>query len=162
LVFAAFASDSWHCADCFQASAKLLGKQETHMKFSDPIADLLTRIRNGQKAGRDVVNVPASKMKISIAHILREEGFIKNYKCIRDNQQGVLKIALKYSEDGAGAIRELKRQSTPSRRIYRNSEQLNFVRNGFGIGIYSTSRGIVTDREARRLKVGGEYICSVF
>lgn len=132
------------------------------MKITDPIADLLTRIRNGQKAGRDVVNIPASKMKISIAHILREEGFIKNYKCIRDEQQGVLKIALKYSEEGSGAIREIKRVSTPSRRIYRDSEKLAFVRNGFGIGIYSTSRGIVTDRDARKLKIGGEYICSVF
>lgn len=132
------------------------------MNFNDPIADLLTRIRNGQKAGHDVVAIPASKMKISIAHILREEGFIKNYKCIRDAQQGVLKIALKYAEDGAGAIREIKRQSTPSRRFYKDSDELAFVRNGFGIGIYSTSRGIVTDREARQLKIGGEYICSVF
>jgi small subunit ribosomal protein S8 len=132
------------------------------MKFSDPVADLLTRIRNGQKAGRDVVSVPASKIKISIAHILREEGFIKNYKCIRDERQGVLKIALKYDDVGAGAIREIKRQSTPSRRVYRANDKLSFVRNGFGIGIYSTSQGLVTDRDARRLKIGGEYICSVF
>lgn len=133
------------------------------MNITDPIADLLTRVRNAQHAKHDVVAIPASKMKIAIAHILREEGFIRNYKCVRDNKQGVLKIALKYSEEtGRGAIQNLKRESTPSKRLYVPSDKLPFVKNGFGIGILSTSKGLMTDREARKNKIGGEYICSVF
>lgn len=132
------------------------------MQVNDPIADLLTRLRNAQKAGHEVTSVPASKMKIAIAHVLRDEGFIKNYKCIRDGKQGILKIALAYGEDGQPAIREIDRQSTSSHRVYKAADQLPFVRNGFGLGIYSTSKGLMTDREARKLGIGGEYICSVF
>jgi small subunit ribosomal protein S8 len=129
------------------------------MNITDPIADLLTRVRNAQHAKHDVVAIPASKMKIAIAHILREEGFIRNYKCVRDNKQGVLKIALKYNEEsGRGAIQNLKRESTPSKRLYVPSDKLPFVKNGFGIGILSTSKGLMTDREARKNKIGGEYI----
>ncbi len=132
------------------------------MQVNDPIADLLTRLRNAQKAGHEVVNVPASKMKIAIAHILRDEGFIRNYKCIRDGKQGVLKIALTYTDDGKPGFREINRESTASHRVYKAATNLPFVRNGFGVGIYSTSKGIMTDREARKLNIGGEYICSVF
>lgn len=132
------------------------------MNATDPIADLLTRIRNAQKAGHDVIGVPASKMKISIAHILREEGFIKNYKCVRDDKQGVLKIALAYDEDRKGAIRDIARISKPSRRLFVGAKDLPYVKNGFGIAILSTSKGIMTDREARKQHVGGEYVCSVF
>lgn len=132
------------------------------MQVTDPIADLLTRVRNGQKAGQEVVTVPASKLKIAITHILKEEGFVRNYKCIRDGKQGLLKIALAYSEDGKPAIKEISRQSLPSRRLYVAADNLPFVKNGYGVGILSTSRGIMSDREARKLKVGGEYICSVF
>ncbi|MGE0171548.1 MAG: 30S ribosomal protein S8 [Oligoflexales bacterium] len=133
------------------------------MNTTDSIADLLTRIRNAQKAKLDVINVPASKMKIAIAHILREEGFIRNYKCIRDRQQGVLKIALKYSElSGEGVIKDLTRQSRSSRRIYVESKKIPYVKNGFGVAILSTSKGLMTDKEARKQNVGGEYICSVF
>jgi small subunit ribosomal protein S8 len=132
------------------------------MQVNDPIADLLTRLRNAQKAGHEIVNVPASKIKIAIAHILRDEGFVRNYKCIRDGKQGVLKIALAYSEDGKPGIRMIDRESTASRRLYMTADKLPFVKNGYGIGIFSTSQGIMTDREARKLKIGGEYICSVF
>lgn len=133
------------------------------MNITDPIADLLTRIRNAQKAGQDVVSIPASRTKIAIAHILREEGLIRNYKCIRDNKQGLLKVALKYEEEtGAGAISELKRISTPSRRVYLSYKKLPYVRSGFGVGILSTSQGLMTDREARRLKIGGEYVCTAY
>jgi len=132
------------------------------MQITDPIADLLTRIRNGQHAQHDVVSVPASKIKIGIAHILREEGFIRNYKCIRDGKQGVLKIALKYRPDGSGVINNLDRVSKPSCRFYKRADELPFVKNGFGIGIYSTSSGLMTDRQARKLKVGGEYVCSIY
>jgi small subunit ribosomal protein S8 len=132
------------------------------MNISDPISDLLTRIRNAQKAGHDVVSIPASKMKIAVTHILKEEGLIKNYKCIRDRKQGVLKVALRYQESGQGAISEMKKISTPGRRVYVTADQIPLVRNGFGIGVISTSQGVMTDRDARRLKVGGEYVCSVF
>lgn len=132
------------------------------MQVNDPIADLLTRVRNAQKAGHEIVSVPASKIKIAIAHILRDEGFVRNYKCIRDNKQGVLKIALAYSEDGKPGIRTIERESTSSRRLYVAADKLPFVKSGYGVGIFSTSQGIMTDREARKLNIGGEYICSVF
>lgn len=132
------------------------------MNATDPIADLLTRIRNAQKAGHEVISVPASKMKISIAHILREEGFVRNYKCVRDSKQGILKIALAYNENRQGVIREIKRVSKPSRRLFVGAKNLPFVKNGFGIAILSTSRGVMTDREARKQHIGGEYVCSVF
>ncbi len=132
------------------------------MQVNDPIADLLTRVRNAQKAGHEVVSVPASKMKIAIAHILREEGFVRNYKAIRDNKQGILKIALAYSEDGKPGIRTIERQSTASRRLYVTADKLPYVKSGFGVGILSTSKGIMTDRDARKLNIGGEDICSVF
>lgn len=132
------------------------------MNTTDPVADLLTNIRNGQGAKHDVIAIPASKLKIAIAHILREEGFIRNYKCVRDSKQGLLKIALKYDQDGNGVIRELKRVSKSSRRVYKSTKELPFVKNGYGIGIFSTPKGVMTDRDARKLRVGGEYLCSVF
>ncbi len=132
------------------------------MNITDPIADMLTRIRNAQKAGMEVIAIPASKMKISIAHILREEGFIKNYKCIRDDKQGILKVALAYTENREGIIKEIKRVSRPSRRRFVGAKELPYVKNGFGIAVLSTSKGIMTDREARKNHVGGEYLCSVF
>jgi len=132
------------------------------MITTDPISDLLTRIRNAQKAGHDVVSIPASKMKISIAHILKNEGFVKNYKCIRDRRQGILKVALKYDEEGAGVITEMKRRSKSSRRLYVGATDIPYVKNGFGIAIMSTSKGVMVDRDARQLKIGGEYLCSVY
>lgn len=132
------------------------------MNITDPIADLLTRIRNAQKAGKDVVVVPASKMKIGITHILSQEGFVGNFKCIRDNKQGIIKIALKYTADGVGAITEIKRISSPSRRVFVKADALPYVKNGYGIALLSTSKGLMTDRFARQKHVGGEYICSIF
>jgi len=132
------------------------------MNITDPIADLLTRIRNAQHAGLEVVNVPASKMKIGITHLLKEEGYIRAYKCVRDDKQGILKIALKYSDEGEGAITGLDRKSRPGRRWYVHSDKIPFVKNGFGFNIISTSRGLMTDRQARKDKVGGEYVCAVY
>lgn len=135
---------------------------------TDPIADLLTRIRNGQQACNEVVNVPASRMKIAITHILKQEGFIKNYRCIRDGKQGVLRITLKYREQGSstqgasGVIREIKRISRPGCRWYVGSQEIPPIKNGFGITVLSTSQGIMTDREARRRNTGGELLCSVY
>ncbi len=132
------------------------------MITTDPVADLLTRIRNAQQAKHEVVSVPASKLKIAIAHILREEGFVRNYKCIRDGKQGLLKIALKYDAAGNAVIHEINRISKSSRRVYKSTSDLPYVKNGFGIGIYSTPKGVMSDRDARKLHVGGEYLCSVF
>ena len=132
------------------------------MQITDPIADLLTRIRNAQRAGQEVVSVPASKMKIGITHLLKEEGYIRAYKCVRDNRHGLIKIALKYGDDGKGAITSLDRISTPSKRFYVDSEKIPYFKNGFGFGILSTSKGLMTDREARKQHVGGEYVCRVY
>jgi small subunit ribosomal protein S8 len=132
------------------------------MNVTDPIADLLTRIRNAQHAGMEVVSVPASKMKIGITHLLKEEGYIRAYKCIRDSKQGMLKIALKYADDGKGVIQGLDRQSKPGRRVYVQAEGIPYVKNGFGFAILSTSKGLMTDRQARLEHVGGELICSVY
>ena len=132
------------------------------MNITDPIADLLTRVRNAQHAGLEVVNVPASKMKIGLTHLLKEEGYIRAYKCVRDDKQGILKIALKYTEDGKGVITGLERKSRPGRRFYVGSDKIPFVKNGFGFGILSTSKGLLTDRQAREARIGGEYICSIY
>jgi small subunit ribosomal protein S8 len=132
------------------------------MNITDPIADLLTRIRNAQRAGLEVVSVPASKIKIGITHLLKEEGYVRAYKCVRDNKQGILKIALKYGDDGKGVISGLDRQSRPGRRLYVAADKIPFVRNGFGFGILSTSRGLLTDRQAREERVGGEFICTIY
>ncbi len=132
------------------------------MNITDPIADLLTRIRNAQRAGLEVVSVPASKMKIGITHLLKEEGYVRAYKCVRDNKQGILKIALKYGDDGKGVISGLDRQSRPGRRLYVGADKIPFVRNGFGFGILSTPKGLLTDRQAREERVGGEYICTIY
>lgn len=132
------------------------------MNVNDPIADLLTRIRNAQHAGLEVVSVPASKMKIGITHLLKEEGYVRAYKCIRDDKQGIIKIALKYNDAGKGVIKGLDRISKPSCRRYVTAETIPYVRNGFGLGIISTSKGLMTDRQAREAHAGGEYICTVY
>ncbi|MBN2032466.1 MAG: 30S ribosomal protein S8 [Deltaproteobacteria bacterium] len=132
------------------------------MSMSDPIADMLTRVRNGIIASFDSVDIPNSKMKISIAKILKSEGFIKNYKVIPDRRQGVLRIFLKFDEEGESVIGGLKRVSKPSCRIYTKSDTIPQVRNGYGISIISTSKGLLTDRQARKLGVGGEILCSVW
>lgn len=132
------------------------------MNVTDPIADLLTRVRNAQKAQHDVVVVPASKMKIALTAILKQEGFIRAFKCIRDNKQGIIKIALKYDDAGKGVINTIERKSKPGRRYYVGAEDIPYVKNGFGMGILSTSQGVVTCREARNRGIGGEYLCSVF
>jgi small subunit ribosomal protein S8 len=134
------------------------------MNVTDPIADLLTRIRNAQKAQKEVVSVPASKMKIAIVHLLKQEGLVRAYKCVRDEKQGMIKIALKYQEGTIpkGVISDLKRISTPGRRVYVEAEKIPYVKNGYGIAILSTSRGIMTCREARHHHIGGELLCSAY
>ena len=132
------------------------------MAMSDSIADMLTRIRNAEKAKLNVVNIPASKLKIEIARILRNEGFIKNYKFIKDTKQGILRIYLKYGQGQSKVIFGLDRVSKPSRRVYVKSKDINPVLNGMGIAILSTSKGLMTDKKARNENIGGEILCNVW
>ena len=128
---------------------------------SDPIADMLTRIRNAINAGHVKVDIPSSKLKMAIAKILKDEGFIKNFKLIDDNKQKLLRIYLKYSADNQPAIIRLKRISSPGRRVYLKAEDLHPVYNNMGIIILSTSKGIITNKAARQLNIGGEVLCEI-
>ncbi|MFZ6051705.1 30S ribosomal protein S8 [Halocola ammonii] len=131
--------------------------------FSDPIADYLTRIRNAQMAGHRVVDIPGSNLKRDITKILFDKGYILNYKFEDDNKQGIIKIALKYHpKTKKPAITRLQRVSTPGLRKYRGSDSLPRVLNGLGVSIISTSSGVMTDKEAKELKVGGEVLCYVY
>lgn len=130
--------------------------------MTDPIADMLTRIRNASNAKHDTVEIPASNEKKAIAKILLEEGFIKNVEYIDDNLQGIIKIALKYGENKERIITGIKRISKPGLRVYSNKEELPKVLNGLGIAIISTSKGVVTDKVARKAGVGGEVLCYVW
>jgi small subunit ribosomal protein S8 len=132
------------------------------MSMSDPIADMLTRVRNGIIASFDTVDVPSSKLKINIAKILKSEGFIKNYKVIADKKQGLIRIFLKYDETGDPVIGGLKRVSRSSCRVFAKKDKVPMVLNGFGINVLSTSKGVMTDKQARKLGVGGEILCSVW
>jgi len=130
--------------------------------MTDPIADMLTRVRNAILAKFVKVDIPASGFKIGLAKILKDEGYIKNYKVIKDRKQGILRIFLRYDDKKKCVISGLKRISRPSRRVYVKNEDVPMVLNGLGIAVISTSRGLMTDREARKLKVGGEFICSIW
>ena len=131
--------------------------------YTDPIADFLTRIRNGAKAGHAVVEVPSSKMKAEIARILMDQGFIKDFKVDEAGAQGTLKVALKYDKASKrSVIRGIDRVSRPGLRNYKSSTELPRVKNGLGIAIVSTSHGMMTDKEARTQIVGGEVVCVVY
>lgn len=127
----------------------------------DPISDYLTRIRNAQQAGHRRVDIPASKLKRAMTKILLDKGFINKYINIEDGKQGVLRIFLKYDSYGQPVIKKLKRRSKPGLREYRNSDEIPRALNGLGVVIMSTSRGVMTDKEARKLNVGGEVLCTV-
>ena len=130
---------------------------------TDPIADYLTRIRNAVMAGHRVVEIPGSKLKLAITKILFEKGYILNYKFEEDSKQGIIKIALKYNQStNQPAVSKLIRVSRPGLRKYADVENLPRVLNGLGIAIISTSKGIITDKEAKNLKVGGEVLCYVY
>ena len=132
------------------------------MQISDVIADMLTRIRNANDAKHESVDIPASNMKKAIAKILLDEGYIKSYEVIEDGKQGVIRIALKYLAGKQKVIRGLRRVSKPGLRIYSNCEDMPKVMNGLGIAIVSTSKGIMTDKEARKANVGGEVLAFVW
>jgi len=128
----------------------------------DSIADLLTRIRNGVKTKKKEVNVPSSRLKVEIAKILKEEGYIKNFKVIDDSKQGVLNVALKYAEDGKSVISGLRRVSKPGCRIYCTKDSVPKVLDGLGLVIVSTSKGVLAGRKCEELGAGGEVLCSIW
>jgi small subunit ribosomal protein S8 len=132
------------------------------MAVTDPVADMLARIRNANVARHSKVDIPASKMKIGLAKILKSEGYIKNYKVLKDQGHGVLRIYIKYDDSNQGVITGLKRLSRPGRRTYVKKKDIPFVLNGMGTCVLSTSKGILTDREARKQNVGGELLCSLW
>jgi small subunit ribosomal protein S8 len=132
------------------------------MSMTDPIADMLTRIRNAQKASHEEVDVPSSKVKINLVKILKAEGYIRNYKFVSEGAHKSIKVYLKYDEEGNPTINGLKRISKPSCRVYKRCSDIPKVLNGYGINIVSTSKGLLTDREARKLNVGGEVLCTMW
>ncbi|MCC8016837.1 MAG: 30S ribosomal protein S8 [Clostridiales bacterium] len=132
------------------------------MHITDPIADMLTRIRNANSAKHDTVDIPASNMKKAIAQILVDEGYIKGYKVIEDEKQGIIRVTLKYTEGKAKVITGLRRVSKPGLRIYSNVEDMPKVMKGLGVAIVSTSKGVMTDREARKQNVGGEVLAFIW
>ena len=132
------------------------------MSMTDPVADLLTRIRNAAAVRHDRMDVPASKMKLEIAKILKQEGYIRTFKMIEEGPQGTIRIYLKYADDGEPVIHGLRRVSKPGLRVYRGVGELPKVRNGLGVAVISTNRGVVTDEQARGLQVGGEVLCEIW
>ena len=132
------------------------------MSLSDPIADMLTRIRNANTAMKEKADIPASRMNEDIAKILKREGYIVDYKFIDNRKQGILRLFLKYGSDRTCTISGLRRASKPGRRIYRKAKELPRVVGGLGIAIISTPRGVLTDKQAREANVGGEVICEVW
>lgn len=133
------------------------------MSMSDPLADMLTRIRNAGMVKFDTVEMPLSNLKVGVAKVLKEEGFINDYQIVKDDSvQGTLKIDLKYGPNEEKIITGLRRVSKPGLRIYVKSDRIPKVLSGLGVAILSTSKGVITDREARRLKVGGEILCEAW
>ena len=132
------------------------------MNITDPIADMLTSIRNANSSKHKSVDIPASKMKLGIAEILFREGYIKSFEEIKDDTQGTIRITLKYDEKGTRVIDGLKRISKPGLRVYASKEELPKVLNGLGIAIISTSQGLKTDKEARELGIGGEVLAYIW
>ena len=132
------------------------------MQMSDVIADMLTRIRNANTAKHATVDIPASNLKKSIAQILLDEGYIKNFQIVEDGKQGIIRVTLKYAAGKQKVIRGLKRVSKPGLRIYTNCEDMPKVMNGLGIAIVSTSKGVMTDKKARQANVGGEVLAFVW
>lgn len=129
---------------------------------SDPIADLLTRIRNASRAEHEKVDIPSSKLKVRIVEILKEEGFVKNFRILEDGKQGTLRVYLKYGTGNEKMISGLVRVSTPGRRVYVGHDKIPSILGGMGLALLSTSRGVLTDREARKQKAGGEVLAYVW
>jgi small subunit ribosomal protein S8 len=132
------------------------------MTMTDPISDLLTRIRNAHLAKHDRLDLPASKLKAELCRVLKESGFVQDFRVIEGVPQGTLRVYLRYDDAGTPAIQHLRRVSKPGRRVYAKAEDLRPVRNGLGVGIVSTSLGVLTDAQARQRRVGGEVLCEIW
>jgi len=132
------------------------------MSLSDPIADMLTRIRNANSARSEKVDIPASRMNEDIANVLRREGYIVDYKFIDNRKQGILRILLKYGPGQERVVRGLRRVSRPGRRVYRKADEVPRVMGGLGIAVVSTPKGVLTDKESREANVGGEILCEIW
>ncbi|MFZ3047084.1 MAG: 30S ribosomal protein S8 [Desulfatirhabdiaceae bacterium] len=132
------------------------------MAISDPIADMMTRIRNAFKAKFSSVDIPGSSLKLEIARVMKAEGYIRNYKFIKDNKQGVLRVYLKYGLNHSSAIMGIERISKPSRRVYNKGKEIKPVLNGLGISILTTSKGILSDKQAKIENIGGELLCKIW
>jgi small subunit ribosomal protein S8 len=132
------------------------------MSMTDPMADMLTRIRNAGMAGHAMLDMPSSNVKVAVANVLKDLGYLKNCKVISDSKQGILRIYLKYDENQDPIIHEIKRISTPGRRVYVGKDEIPRVKNGLGASILSTSVGVLDDVSARQAKVGGEVVCTVW
>lgn len=132
------------------------------MSMTDPIADMLTRIRNATLVRHDRTDIPASRMKMDIAKILKQEGYIRTFKLLEEGPQGVIRLFLKYADDGEPVIHGIKRVSSPGRRVYANVNELPKVQNGLGVAVVSTNRGVLSDEQARGMRVGGEILCEIW
>jgi small subunit ribosomal protein S8 len=132
------------------------------MTMTDPIADMLTRIRNSVRVGKDRCDVPASRLKLELAKILQEEGFVRTFKTLEEGHGGTIRLYLRYSREGEPAIHELERVSRPGLRVYRGVNELPTVRGGIGIAVISTSKGLMTDAKAGEARLGGEVMCRVW
>ena len=132
------------------------------MSMTDPVADLLTRIRNALLAKHDRLDVPASKLKRNIVALLKAEGYIEDFEIIENTPQDTLRVFLRYSQQGVPAMRRVSRVSKPGRRVYRGADDIKPVLNGLGTAIVSTSKGLLTDRQAREMRVGGEILCELW
>ena len=132
------------------------------MSMTDPVSDMLTRIRNATTVRHARTDIPASKTKLEIAKILKQEGYIRTFKTLEEGPQGLIRVYLKYAEDGEPVIHGLQRVSKPGRRVYRGADDLPRVRNGLGVAVVSTNRGVLTDEQARSLRVGGEILCEIW
>jgi small subunit ribosomal protein S8 len=130
--------------------------------WSDPIADMLTRIGNGLRAKKREVKIPCSGVKVGLASVLKEEGYIQDFDVIEDARQGILRITLKYTANGEPIINALRRESKPGRRVYRAVKDMPQVLNGLGVAIVSTSKGVLSDRKCREMHIGGELLCTVY
>jgi small subunit ribosomal protein S8 len=130
--------------------------------MTDPIADMLTRIRNAGLAKHQKVDLPSSNLKVAIASVLKDLGYIKNFKTVSDEKQGVLRLYLKFDDENVPVIHEIKRVSTPGRRVYVSKDEIPSVKNGLGCAILSTSKGVLADAAAREAQVGGELLCTIW
>ena len=132
------------------------------MSMTDPIADMLTRIRNAGMAKHQKVDLPSSNLKVAVASVLKDLGYIKNFKTVSDEKQGVLRLYLKFDDENLPVIHEIKRVSTPGRRVYVSKDEIPSVKNGLGCAILSTSKGVLADAAAREAQVGGELLCTIW